>query len=120
MIRLKSLPTVVWKKAPNPDDYDKVVVGIKNSDTVDSIVDLAYVELHISNFNNIGKIQSGLNSPNVIYSGWIEFRTDGNNLLREPIHFEHCLFKAPPHANGYAYCCTYGSRANAIYYTKKV
>lgn len=107
------------KQPPNEFQYDKFTRPLAKSATVDGLTDLAYVELHVSNFNNTNKIQYGDNSPNVLFAGWLEFRIGNNNLERHQLHFEHNLFIAPDNCTGFAYCCTYFSQGTAVYYIKK-
>lgn len=118
--KIDNLPDCSDKdKKPNPDDHDKIVYGPKKSDMHDLLEGLEWVELHITNFNNASKVQFGGSNEDVMFVGWIEFRIDGNCFVREPIHFQHNIYKAPPHANGFGFTCTYSSLGNAIAYIKK-
>ena len=78
---------------------------------------LAYVQIHLTEFPSKGKEEFGTNgSPNVYYTGWFEFLLGGAPLQRQHIWFDGQIFINEFKADGYSYVLTNLSEGFATEY----
>ncbi len=73
--------------------------------------DIESVQITITRKPRNARTQSGAGSPDVLYSGWFEWRRGTFSFPREPIHFEQSIFKNMVGADGFAYTVYEGFRA---------
>jgi len=77
---------------------------------------IEFVKIEILSKPGNYKHQWGDGAPDVIYSGWFEFQSEGYNFPRQPIHFDKTIFRKPEGATGYAYTVYEGYSAKATVY----
>lgn len=82
--------------------------------TVPNLPNLKYVRIEMGDLPD--KAQFGIASPTVYFGGWFEFLVGNYAYERQQITFASQQFTAPPGADGFAYTCTNGATARAVYY----
>lgn len=100
----------------NFDEEERTETDPKEEDVGE---ELEFVRVTLTGIPANAKTQSGDGAPNVYYAGWFEFRSEGYNYPRQPIHFANSLFKRPLGATGYAYTLTNGFSGKATIYKLK-
>lgn len=112
-------PPAAKEPEPNSEDYEEIEKTETDPKEEEVGNELKYVKVTLTSVPTNVKNQFGDGAPDVIYAGWFEFRGDGYNFPRQPIHFYNCLFKAPEGANGYAYTLYQGITGKATIYNLK-
>lgn len=95
---------------PTPPLEDLIEEDLGEQDSLDrdNLPLLERVTLTLAMQPSKGRIQSGVDGPDVIYCGWFEFKQNSFHFPRRPIHFERNVFDAPSGADGFAFTLYYG------------
>lgn len=115
--RLKRLQTDLLD---NGYTYNSVAGPTGESGTVDGITDPLYaVEIDVNTKPSNARTEyGGGNAPDLVYSGWLEWRRNGRCTTRQRIDFLNTVHFAPSGADGFAYTVYGGFSASSSYITK--